>query len=150
MTAMYYNPNIHPGEEYERRRATLESYASSVAVDVIFESYSPDEYWRAIGDERSKPSRCEQCYRVRLLRAALRGRSEGSDAFTTTLLISPYQQHELIRAVGEEVASAVGIKFHYEDYRTGYRESRTMAIEAGLYRQRYCGCALSLDERGRK
>ncbi len=148
--ALYYNPNVHPEDEYERRRATLESYARAVGVEAVLESYDPHEYWSAIGDQRSKPLRCEQCYRLRLQHTASRGRAEDCEAFTTTLLISPYQVHERIRAVAEEVALATGLSFHYEDYRTGYPESRTMAREAGLYRQKYCGCALSLDERGEK
>jgi len=145
--ALYYNPNIHPDAEYERRQSTLQSYAGEIGLEVAFEPYDPQDYWQAVGDLRTKPGRCERCYRLRLGRTARRANAEGFEAFTTTLLISPYQDHGLIRAIGQEVAQATGVRFHYEDYRTGYRESRTMAIEAGLYRQKHCGCAFSLDER---
>lgn len=146
--ALYYNPNIHPDAEHERRRATLESYARDIGLEVAFETYEPQGYWDAIGAERERPSRCERCYRVRLERTAELARDSGCDAFTTTLLISPYQDHDRLVAVGHEVAAAKGIGFHYEDYRTGYRESRNLAREAGLYRQKYCGCAFSIEERG--
>lgn len=148
--ALYYNPNIHPDEEYERRRATLEDYARDTGVETHFELYDPQDYWRAVGDQLCRPSRCEQCYRIRLQRTAQRARAEGCGAFTTTLLISPYQDHERIKVIGEELAKASGLRFHYEDYRVGFRQSQAMAREAGLYRQKYCGCGLSLDERGQK
>ena len=147
--AFYYNPNIHPFDEYQRRRATLERYARDVGIQVTWEPYSAREYWQAIGQLRTKPDRCAQCYRLRLIRTAQRARAEDCEAFTTTLLISPYQDHERLKAVAEEVATDTGVRFHYDDYRVGYRESREMAREAGLYRQKYCGCVLSAAEGGR-
>jgi epoxyqueuosine reductase len=144
--ALYFNPNIHPYDEYRRRRATLEAYARDTGVEIACEPYDAREYWQAVGQERAKPARCERCYRLRLTRTAERARAEGCEAFTTTLLISPYQEHETIKNVGEEVARATGVPFHYEDFRAGYRESRAMARHAALYCQKYCGCASSLRE----
>jgi predicted adenine nucleotide alpha hydrolase (AANH) superfamily ATPase len=140
--AHYYNPNIHPAEEYEKRRATLEDYAQRIGLKTHFDTYNPSEYWEAIGADQSHPKRCAGCYRVRLKRTAHKAKVEGFEAFTTTLLISPYQDHEALRRVAEEVAAAEGVAFHYEDYRVGYRRSRQLLREAGLYSQKYCGCSL--------
>lgn len=148
LKALYFNPNIHPDVEHERRRETLETYVRRIGLEVTFEDYEPQAYWDAIGTERNRPARCERCYRLRLERTAEAARDSGCDAYTTTLLISPYQDHDRLAAIGHEVAAAKGIPFHYEDYRTGYRESRNLAKEAGLYRQRYCGCIFSVEERG--
>ena len=145
--ALYYNPNIHPEAEYERRRAALETYARREGIDLAYGSYQPREYWRAVGEAQSLPHRCERCYRLRLSRSAEQAKAEGFDAFTTTLLISPYQQHERLRSIGEDIARETGVPFHYEDYRIGYRESRELARQAGLYMQPFCGCAFSLVER---
>ena len=71
----------------------------------------------------------------------------GYDAFTTTLLISPYQNHELLIKVGEEMAEKYGIKFLYRDFRPGFREGQTTARELGLYMQKYCGCVFSEEDR---
>jgi predicted adenine nucleotide alpha hydrolase (AANH) superfamily ATPase len=145
--AHYYNPNIHPSEEYDKRRMTLGAYAHQIGLKVHFDHYEPKEYWEAIGADQAHPRRCEGCYRVRLQRVARKAKTEGFDAFTTTLLISPYQEHETLRRVAQEVAETEGVAFHYEDYRIGYRRSRQMLRDAGLYSQKYCGCALSLAER---
>ncbi len=91
--------------------------------------------------------RCEQCYRLRLDVAALEARSLGFPAFTTSLLYSKYQKHDVIRGVAAEMAREHGIEFLYEDFRSGWsdgiRESRRM----NLYRQQYCGCIFSERER---
>jgi len=143
----FYNPNIHPAEEYQRRQAAMEQYAAQIGLDVTYDRYEPQEYWTAIGHTCSTPDRCNLCYRLRLMQTAKLAKAEGYDAFTTTLLISPYQDQEAIKSIAEQVARATGVDFHYEDYRQGYRESRNMAREANLYRQKYCGCHFSISER---
>ncbi len=95
------------------------------------------------------PHRCRYCYLLRLHNAARAAKEEGFDAFTTTLLISPYQNLELLKRIGEELQAKVGVRFLYEDLRPGYRESRRMAKELNLYRQKYCGCLYSDAERKR-
>jgi hypothetical protein len=91
--------------------------------------------------------RCAVCYRMRLLSAAKLALEKGVDAFTTTLSISPYQNHELLARVGEDVSREVGVPFIYYDFRPGYRRSVEISRELGLYRQPYCGCIFSEEER---
>jgi predicted adenine nucleotide alpha hydrolase (AANH) superfamily ATPase len=90
----FYNPNIFPQEEYERRYLAMEFYALKTGLKV---HYEPNHI-------RTKADDCENCYRVRLKRTAQFAKEEGFDCFSTTLLISPYQKHDLLKQVGEEVA----------------------------------------------
>ena len=87
--------------------------------------------------------RCNMCYRVRLDKTAWYAKEKGFDAFTTTLLVSPYQKHELICEIGQQAAQKYGIDFYYSDFRPGFRQGQQGAKEMGLYRQKYCGCIVS-------
>lgn len=91
--------------------------------------------------------RCRFCYHMRLLRSAAVARKGSFDAFTSTLFVSPHQDHELIKAVAEQVAADVGVPLHYEDFRQGYRQCYELSKEHDLYRQSYCGCIFSENER---
>ena len=91
--------------------------------------------------------RCVSCHEVRLRKAAQVAKENGFDAFTTSLLVSPYQKHDLIRAVGEKVAQEEGIEFFYQDFREGWQEGVDISLELELYRQPYCGCIFSEKER---
>ena len=91
--------------------------------------------------------RCPLCYRMRLEATAKKAREIGADAFSTTLLYSRYQRHETIRALGEELATQFGVPFLYEDFRVGWQEGIDASLEMGLYRQPYCGCIYSEQER---
>ncbi len=139
--ALFYNPNIRPQQEYERRLLTMEYYATAVGLKVIY----PHTRLLGVGvyeknDVETEPEKCENCYRVRLGRTAKFAKDLGYDCFSTTLLISPYQKQDLLKQVGERVGLEFGIEFFYRDFRAGYRESRQMAKEMKLYRQKYCGC----------
>ncbi len=131
----FYNPNIRPQAEYERRLLTMEHYATVVDLKVVYEK----------NDVQLVPNACEDCYRVRLSKTAQFARQQGIEFFTTTLLISPYQNHDLIKKVGEQVAQDQGIKFLYQDFRLGYAQSRQMSKDMKLYRQKYCGCTPRLS-----
>jgi len=109
------------------------------------ETYGLRRFLSEIGQDAD--GRCIQCYRMRLYPTAELARKLGADAFTTTLLISPYQNHELLVRVAEEAAGAAGVPFAYYDFRSGYRESVRLSREMGLYRQPYCGCIFSEEER---
>ena len=145
-TAFWYNPNIHPFTEHQHRLETMQSFAQATNLPLIVaEGYDIVKYFQAVvGHEKE---RCSYCFRLRLSRTALLAKERGFDAFTTTLLISPYQKHELLKEVGLEVAQKEGIEFVLEDLRSGYNESRRMSQELELYRQRYCGCVYSEWER---
>jgi predicted adenine nucleotide alpha hydrolase (AANH) superfamily ATPase len=130
----FYNPNISPNQEYERRLLTMEHYATEAGLKVVC---PPNRL-------PTEPGDCENCYRVRLEKTASFAKAEGFDCFSTTLLISPYQKHDLLKQVGEELGKEHGIEFFYQDFRIGYRESREMAREMKLYQQKYCGCGIDL------
>lgn len=144
VVGLFYNPNIHPYTEYKNRLEALEKYAGIKAANVVYKNYDMESYLRgalAAGD------RCEYCYTCRLAEAARTASVLGFDAFTTTLLISPYQKHDMLAKVGEKTANEYGIDFYYEDFREGYKESREIARALGLYMQKYCGCIFSEKER---
>ncbi|MDR2766870.1 MAG: epoxyqueuosine reductase QueH [Treponema sp.] len=148
----WYNPNIHPYTEYKNRRDTLIAYAAALNLELV----TRDEYGLrafiaglyAPGIEAENPAvRCAYCYRLRLEAAARTAAERGFDAFSTTLLASPYQKHELICETAETADRQNGIRFLYRDFRPSYREGQRKAREAGLYTQKYCGCVFSEEER---
>jgi len=99
---------------------------------------------------REGGDRCLGCYRLRLAKVAKYAKEHGYDAFSTTLLVSPYQKHEDLRNIGEEVATSQGIEFYYTDWRPYFRAGQDEAKVIPIYRQKYCGCRRSLSERGMK
>lgn len=149
-TLFWYNPNIHPFTEYKARRDCLKNYAASVDVELIVnEDYGLDEFCRNVVSDI--PGRCvNYCYRKRIGETVRYASENGYDAFTTTLLVSPYQKHEELVQVCEELAAASGVKFLYRDFRVGFREGQAKARELGLYMQKYCGCIFSEEDRYRK
>ncbi len=144
-TAFWYNPNIHPFTEYRARRDTARAYLQEVGVALVEE----DDYGlRAFLDAiPAYDGRCAACYALRLNAAAAYAAAEGFDSFSTTLLISPYQNHELLKAEAQKAAEAHGVAFLYRDFRPRFREGQQKAREAGLYMQKYCGCIFSEEER---
>ena len=149
-TVYWYNPNIHPYIEYKTRRDTLKEYTNSINIKAIFEEdYGLDEFCKnVIGDLKN---RCQNyCYRVRLEKTAQYAKENGYDTISTTLLVSPYQKHEILKAQGEEIAKKYGLNFLYRDFRVGFREGQAKARELGLYMQKYCGCIFSEEMRYNK
>ncbi len=148
VTGFWYNPNIHPWQEHQRRRESAQKYAEAVDLPVIwYEKYEMPLYLRAVvGHERFR-ERCRICYRLRLEKTARVAAENDFDAFTTTLLISPHQDQALIRQIGEEVAEVRGVAFYFENFRRGWSERGRLTHEHDLYRQQYCGCIYSEWER---
>jgi predicted adenine nucleotide alpha hydrolase (AANH) superfamily ATPase len=145
----WYNPNIHPAAEYNSRRDTLFGYAGYLGLEVIVEEEEEGQSFFTAGlrGEFELGRRCARCYRLRLERTARTAKERGFDAFSSTLLISPYQNHELLRETAERAAREAGIAFFYRDFRPRFREGQREARSLGLYMQKYCGCIFSLDER---
>ena len=150
VVGFYYNPNIHPNAEYKRRKRALAGARRSLDFRVIYPPYSMEEYFTKVAKKEDTPSRCRSCWELRLSRTADFARENKFDMFTTTLLISPYQDHELVKEIGIGVGHKKGIEFYYEDFRKGFRGSQEEAKKQGIYRQRYCGCVFSELERTRK
>ena len=142
----FYNPNIHPFLEFRRRLEALEKLAADWRVEVEYErEYGLKEYLRRVVFKEEQ--RCAICYEMRLSAAARKTRELGLDAFSTTLLYSRYQQHQLIRQMGEAAAEREGVGFHYQDFRPGWQQGIEISKELELYRQPYCGCIYSEQER---
>ncbi len=140
----WYNPNIHPYAEHELRRETLAGYAAEIGLEVLWApGYEMPAFLRAVVGREEQGVRCAICYRMRLERTAQAAAQHGMDAFTTTLLISPYQDLEQIQGIGDELAAAYGVTFYFENLRRGFAEHHRLARQHGLYRQRYCGCLYS-------
>ena len=146
VSLFWYDPNIHPYLEHQERLKAMRSLAAQKAVPLIsHEGYDVISYFRAVVGNES--DRCRHCFRLRLSKTAAVAREKGFAAFTTTLLISPHQKHDLVREVGEELAKESGMKFLYADLRKRYSDSRHITKPMDLYRQQYCGCIFSEWER---
>lgn len=142
----FYNPNIHPYREFEKRLAAVEKLSAEMDFPVDYtRDYGLHEYLRQVVFHET--DRCRICYTMRLTATALKARETGADAFTSTLLYSRYQNHEKIRTTAEGIAREYNIPFYYEDFRQGWQTGVGMAIAMGLYRQPYCGCIYSEQER---
>jgi predicted adenine nucleotide alpha hydrolase (AANH) superfamily ATPase len=143
---VFTNPNIHPYREYRKRLETLDAYAGWEKLPIIREeTYPMEEFLRQVAFREEE--RCRYCYDLRITRAAQIAGRRRFDAFTTTLLYSRFQNHDLIRRIGESVATTLGIPFLYRDFREGWSEGVRLSKEFGMYRQPYCGCIYS--EKGR-
>ncbi|MDR2405929.1 MAG: epoxyqueuosine reductase QueH [Deltaproteobacteria bacterium] len=152
----FYNPNIQPIQEYYRRRDSLaylgaisgELFAAPGMVKMEFPPYKQREYLDSVAENIRSKDRCRLCYRLRLRRAAQRASSQGFKAFSSTLLYSRQQKHEIIKEEGEAAGKLHNIEFHYEDFRVGHKEGQSAARTLGLYRQSYCGCVFEGLEEG--
>ena len=148
-TLYWYNPNIHPFTEYRSRKETLVAYAESNALQyVLRDEYGLRPFLAAVTP--TLDNRCARCYEMRLEGTARYAAENGYEQFSTTLLISPYQNHELLRETGENMAKKYGIAFLYRDFRPHFRDGQQKAREFGLYMQKYCGCIFSEEERYQK
>lgn len=149
LTLFWENPNIHPYLEYRERFLSFKSAAAQLDLSVIYGdiSYGLDRFIKAIGSNIKGPERCRICYEMRLEKTAEAAAQNNISEFSTTLLISPYQDHELICVVGEQAANKYNVRFKYLDFRPGFRKSHELARNLELYRQKYCGCIFSEHER---
>jgi predicted adenine nucleotide alpha hydrolase (AANH) superfamily ATPase len=143
---LWYNPNIHPYTEHQQRLESMKSLAHEIDLPLIVAGgYDVTEYFRRVVGHETE--RCRYCFDLRLTKTALTAREKGFNAFTTTLLISPHQKHEIIREIGNKTAAEQGLEFLYADLRKRYSDSRHMTKSMNLYRQQYCGCIYSEWER---
>lgn len=147
VTGYYNNPNIYPEKEHEKRLQNLRVAAEGALQSLVVSDYQPEEFLKAVARrDNAFPERCLECYRLRLKEAAQKAKELGFEGFSTTLLVSPYQNHEALRSIGEELAREYGLIFYYTDWRPYFREGQLKAKNKGLYRQKYCGCQFSLKE----
>jgi predicted adenine nucleotide alpha hydrolase (AANH) superfamily ATPase len=143
----FYNPNIHPEKEHDLRLENMKKAAYGRSKDIIVENYEPKKHREAIkGFEDKFPERCIYCYVLRLNQTAKKAKDEGFDLFSTTLLVSPYQQHEELIRLGNTIGNKYGVEFFYKDWRLFFRAGQSIAKENDIYRQKYCGCIYSKNE----
>ena len=146
LTGFFFNHNIHPFLEYRKRLETVRDYAAMVELEVIYrDEYRLEEFLEAVAG--APEERCRYCYASRLEAAAAEAACSGFDAFTSTLLYSRYQKHDLIIQLGKLFAEKYGVRFYYVDFRSGWQKGIDISKKLGLYRQQYCGCIYSEKER---
>ena len=146
VTAYFHNPNIHPYREFTARLGACREYLEAVGLPHFLDrEYGLAGFLRQVVFRERE--RCASCYAMRLEKTAALAAREGYDGFSTTLLYSRYQNHQLIRSTGEELAARFGLDFVYRDFREGWQEGIDRAKELGMYRQAYCGCIYSEQER---
>ena len=146
VTGFFFNPNIHPYLEYRRRAETLATYADEKGLPVIWaDDYTMEAFFRIIAGRED--DRCRHCYTLRLEATAQAAKERGLDGFTTTLLYSKFQKHDIIQEIGENSGRKFDTPFLYMDFREGWTEGVRLSKERGMYRQPYCGCLYSEKER---
>jgi predicted adenine nucleotide alpha hydrolase (AANH) superfamily ATPase len=142
----FYRHNIHPFTECIKREETLKSYADSIDLKVIYQKdYKLEKFLQSVAFREK--DRCRYCYHARLKATALVAKKGKFEAFSTTLLYSKFQNHDLIRKIGEAVAREYHLKFFYDDFREGWKVGIEESKQQKMYRQQYCGCIYSEKER---
>ncbi|HPB39337.1 MAG TPA: epoxyqueuosine reductase QueH [Flexilinea sp.] len=146
LTGFFYRHNIHPYTECVRRQEAVQAYSEKIGLRVIYQKdYDLEGFLRNVVFRESE--RCGYCYHDRLRTTALIAKRGRFDYFTSTLLYSRFQNHKMIKSIGESVGKSVGIPFYYEDFRMGWEKGIEESKQLGLYRQQYCGCIYSEKER---
>lgn len=156
ITILYYNPNIYPEEEYRRRLEELKKFLNDCSfensVSLVEARYLPEEYYQAVDEFKQlgeRSLRCYHCYQLRMEEACQYAFKHHIEFFTTTLSISPYKNSEWINEIGEKLEQNYGVSYLYADFKkkNGYKRSLELSKEYNLYRQDYCGCVFSKEER---
>lgn len=156
ITVLYYNPNIYPPEEFEKRSVEQIRLAENMnfrnPVKVVCCDYDSDSFYNAVRGletEREGGARCTECFRLRLEKTAQYAKENGFEFFTTTLTISPLKDSHRLNTLGTEIAAKYGLSYFCSDFKkkNGYKRSCELSAQYGLYRQDYCGCVFSKQER---
>lgn len=154
ISIFYSNDNIYPESEYNKRLDEIITFSKKISndIDVIYDKYNENDYNMAVKGlehlgERTK--RCYECYKLRLEKTAIKAKELNYDYFSTTLSISPYKVEKWINEIGYMLEGKYNIKYLFSDFKkeAGYTDSINLSKEYGLYRQDYCGCKYSLQER---
>ena len=146
VSGYWFNPNIHPFTEYRARRNCLQDYAKAIELPLILkDEYGLRPFVREVAEDIE--GRCVKCYEMRLFDTARQAAEGGFDSFTSSLFISPYQNHELMREVAQRAAKEYNVEFLYRDFRPYFKEGQERARELDMYIQKFCGCVFSEQER---
>lgn len=146
ITGYFFNPNIHPYQEYQLRRDAALKMAELLKMPLIMDDrYELEKFLSQVAANPAK--RCSYCYASRLEETAKTAATKNFQGFSASLLYSRYQKHDEIRLLGEHLGNKYGVQFIYQDFRIGWQEGIKRSKELGLYRQQYCGCIYSEKER---
>lgn len=151
LTVFYYNPNIEPFEEYEKRKIEQMKVCEKNQVpfvDFDYDNSSWREFVKGLENEKEGGVRCEKCFVYRLSQTAKYAKEHGFDVFATTLTVSPHKNSEVINRVGQEISKLENIAYLTESFKKkdGYLRSINLSKEMGLYRQNYCGCLFGKNQ----
>ena len=146
----FYNPNIHPYAEYDKRLNTFKDLIKQYRLTAHFYQYDYENFFRRVSFNEHKPERCVICWRLRLTRTAEFAKENNFEFFSTTLLSSPYQDQQALKRIGEDIAKDYTLNFGYFDMRAGFKKAHEEAKKTNLYCQNYCGCVYSQVERYQK
>ncbi|MBI3037800.1 epoxyqueuosine reductase QueH [bacterium] len=146
--AFWENPNIHPFLEYKARLESFQAFVQTKNISAVYgnSEYGLDKFLLTLNGDFGS-SRCAVCFEIRLKSAAQKALELACEAFSSTLLISPYQNHELILSTAARVSKNLEIPFFYKDVRGMFKDTFALARENYLYRQKYCGCVFSERDR---
>ena len=153
LTILYYNPNIFPAEEYEKRLAEQKKFADIMGIQLMTIGYNEDEFLSKVKGlelEREGGARCEVCFDLRMRETARLAKENGFDIFATTLSVSPHKSSYIISKVGNKIAEEYDIEYLDESFKKkdGYLNSIKLSKQYDLYRQNYCGCRFSIRKDG--
>lgn len=148
----FFNPNIHPEEEYKKRLNEMVRVGELLGVEIVQGDYLPERWFynvRAFKREKEGGLRCNICIAVRLYETGLKAKKLGMSHFSTTLTISPKKNVEIVNRIGRMIGKRLGVKFIEKILRkkAGFEKSVSLSRKYNLYRQNYCGCIYSLEER---
>lgn len=148
VTVHFYNPNIHPAEEYEKRKQEVVKICNELNIEFVEEKYNPEEWFELTKEYKDEPEggrRCPVCFEMRLDNAAKYASEHGFDFFATSLTSGRNKYAKIINPIGLKVGEKYGVKFYEEDWKKKGRQEKAtkMVEEKNIYRQDYCGCEYS-------
>lgn len=152
ITVLYYNPNIYPENEYNKRLENQEKIINKMSPNIKFKTLKYDEtefldYVKGLEDEKEGGSRCSKCFYLRMEKTAEIAKKENYDFFCTTLSVSPHKNSQILNKIGQKLEKKYQIKYLYSDFKKkeGYKRSNELARIYNIYRQNYCGCRYSKE-----
>ena len=145
----FYNPNIFPDEEYQRRLEAEKTLCAHYGCNLIIGDYETDVYYdfvKGLENEPEKGARCDKCFELRLNKTAQKAKSLGFEEFTTSMVISPHKNYEKLSEIGNSIASKYNLKYLPINFRKndGFLKTNKISKDLDLYRQNYCGCKFAL------
>ena len=147
--AYFYNPNIYPDSEYEKRLDAERTLCKHFGCELVEEIYNPEEFYsyvKGLENEPEKGKRCDKCFELRLRKTAEFAKKTGINKFTTSIVISPHKSFQKLSKIGENIAQESNLEYVAIDFKKkdGFLKTNKLSRELGLYRQNYCGCKFSL------